>query len=91
MDCMADGYEVALVLMGKDPTDDNDFENSEEAVDKFLSEKYGIDSIDGFSALLWDLAKLADRAKSDLSDKVYSGFATMKDGHGFWLLKVEHK
>jgi hypothetical protein len=84
-------YEVALHLMGKDSQNDEDFENNEDAVDEFLYETYGIEDASKFQALLSDLAKYADKAKSELTGKVYSGFGVSKDGHGFWLFKVEQK
>lgn len=91
MDSFSYGYELALKLMGKDPTNDEDFENSEDAVDEFLYEKYGIEDSDKFEKLLYDLAKMADRGESALSGKFYSGFATERDGLNMWLFKVECK
>lgn len=90
MNAFAEGYEVALKLMGKDTDADENFEREiEEAVDEFLYEEYGIEDSYKFEKLLRDLAAMADRAKSDLSNKVYRGFAIEKDGYGMWLFKVE--
>lgn len=91
MHYMNPAYELALHLMGKDPNNDDDFESNEDAVDEFLYEKYGIENSDKFHQLVTDLAQLADKAKSELTDKVYSGFGIQKDGNGFWLFKVEQK
>lgn len=91
MNAMDSAYEVCLHLMGKDPTNDEDFENSEDAVDEFLYERYSIEDSDKFVKLLHDLAKMADRSESALSGKFYSGFATERSGCNMWLFKVECK
>ena len=90
MHYMDDAYELALHLMGKNPENDNDFEDNEDAVDEFLQEKYGIEDPALFKDLLRDLAKLADRSQSPLTEKIYGGFAKMDEkGDGFWLYKIE--
>lgn len=83
---MDPGYEVALTLMGKDPENDKDFEESEELVDEFLFKKYGISDPTLFENLLRDLASMADRGKSPLTGEIYCGFANREKQ--VWLFKI---
>lgn len=71
-------------LCGMNPDDDADFEN-EEKVDEILYEKYGIEDTDGLDKLIKDLTKLIVLGKSDLTGKVYKGFAIKNE----WLYKIE--
>jgi len=79
-----DTYELAMHLCGMNPDDDADFEN-EEKVDEILYEKYGIEDTDGLDKLIKDLTKLIVLGKSDLTGKVYKGFAIKNE----WLYKIE--
>jgi len=80
---MAESYELAMHLVGLNPDNEEDFDNSD-AVDKLLYEKYGIQDTEGFDKLIKNLMELIDVGKSHLTEKAYKGFAK----NGFWFCKV---
>ena len=83
MDIMSDSLEVAFHLCGIDENDDDCLEKAGEA----LYQKYGIEDPDMFDKLVKDLAKIAQVAKSELTEKWYRGFAV----ENLWLYKIEYK
>jgi hypothetical protein len=56
------------------PDDDADFEDTNR-VELTLYEKYGIEDTDGFERLIRDLTKMIAIDRSELTKKIYRGFA----------------
>ncbi len=83
MSFMSEHYELAMVLTGRDPDNEEQF-NDEDGLYEDLFDKYGIE-FDAFEALIGDLLPLIEVGKSPLTDKMYKGFG--KDGR--FLTKIE--
>lgn len=83
---MHDVYELMVYLLSiKYP--EMDFEEMDESeVASCFYQHYNIDE-DDFSSLIYDLLPLCDKAKSELTGNLYSGFGI----NNMWLIKYKIK
>lgn len=88
MHYMNDFYELAMLVCGLDPDDDDQFEEGEDKVDEILYEKYNIDS-EQFEAIAKALIPFAGIGKSELTGETYIGFTNHEKG--LWIYKEKIK
>ena len=81
-----DYFELAMLLCGFDPENEEQAAEFEYNGESKLYEKYGIDG-EQFEELCAELMKYAAAGKSPITGKVYQGFA-LSD---CWLVKREIK
>lgn len=83
MSMMSPYYELAMVLVGLDPSCEVEYEDQTK-VEEALYDKYGMD-FGSFETLIYTLLPMITIAMDPLSGKMYKGFS---EGYGLWLCKT---